>query len=164
MERSGGGKEDMGHWGARGRKYLPFEYTALALLEHMIRNEESGPFTMYCLRKARCIHGQRLDRLLRALGSLVERGWIEPLPGRNTRYRATEEGRMAYFSWVVNYLEFVRSTRIRREPDGQISSSQRLARLRRVAPVMRIFLEDNLDELCSSIAYLPRGEHISGVK
>jgi len=158
MARAGGEKENAGHEGAWGRKYFPFEYTALAILEHMIKNEESGPFTRYGLRKARCIHGQRLDRFTLALESLVEKGWIEPLPGRSTRYRATDEGRGEYLLWGRKYLEFVRSTRIKRGPDGQISSSYRGVRLRYVASVMGIALENNLDELCSSIAYLLKGK------
>lgn len=107
---------------ARGRSYFPFEYTALALLEHMIKEEESGPFTRYSLSKVKSVRGQRRDRFARALELLVERGWIEPQPGRSTRYRATDEGKREYLLWGRKYLEFVRSTRIRRGP-GERSSS-----------------------------------------
>jgi len=157
MARAGGENENAGHESARGRRYFPFEYTALALLEHMIKEEETGPFTRYSLRKVRSVRGQRLDRFTRALELLIEKGWIEPRPGRSTRYRATDEGRREYLLWGMKYLEFVRSTRIRRGPDGQISSSYRGVRLRYVASVMGIALENNLDELCSSIAYLLKG-------
>jgi len=122
MARAGGENENAGRESARGRRYFPFEYTALALLEHMIKEEGSGPFTRYSLRKVRSVRGQRRDRFIRALGLLVGMGWIEVQPGKGARYRVTDEGRMQYLLWGLRYLEFVRSTRIRREPDERSSS------------------------------------------
>jgi hypothetical protein len=141
MARAGGDKENAAREGAWGRRYFPFEYTALALLEHMIKDEGTGPFTRYRLRKARCIRGQRLDRFTRALGLLIERGWIEPQPGKIKRYRATDEGRREYLLWGRRYLEFVRSTRIRRGLGERISSYFN-ARLWNSATVMGIALEN----------------------
>jgi len=122
MARAGGENENAGRESARGRRYFPFEYTMLALLEHMVKEEGSGPFTRYSLRKVRSVRGQRLDRFVQALGLLVERGWIEVQPGKGARYRVTDIGRREYLSWGLKTLEFVRSTRIRREP-GERSSS-----------------------------------------
>jgi hypothetical protein len=107
----------------------------------MIKDEGTGPFTRYRLRKARCIRGQRLDRFTRALGLLIERGWIEPQPGKIKRYRATDEGRREYLLWGRRYLEFVRSTRIRRGLGERISSYFNV-RLWNSATVMGIALEN----------------------
>lgn len=130
MARVGGGNENAGHLGAQGRRlHFPLEYTTLALLEHMITEEDSGPFTSYGLRKVKSVRGQRRDRFTRAIEILIERGWVEPLPGKNTRYRATDWGKKEYLSWGCRTLEFVRSTRIKREPD-ELTSSYRFVRLR----------------------------------
>jgi len=154
MARSDGEKENAGHENAWGRRYFPIEYTAFALIEHMIKNDGSGPFSRHSLRKVRSVRGQRRDRFIRVIELLVERGLIEPQPRESNRYRVTERGKMEYLSWGRKFLEFVRSTRIKREPDERTSSSYRGVRLRDVASVMGIALENNLDELCSSIAYL----------
>ena len=122
MARAGGENENAGRESARGRRYFPFEYTMLALLEHMVKEEGSGPFTRYSLRKVRSVRGQRRDRFVQALGLLVKMGWIEVQPGKGARYRVTDIGRREYLSWGLKTLEFVRSTRIRREP-GERSSS-----------------------------------------
>jgi hypothetical protein len=122
MARAGGENGNAGRESARGGRYFPFEYTALALLEHMIKEEGSGPFTSYSLRKVRSIRGQRRDRFVRALRLLVEMGWIEVQPGKGARYRVTDVGRKEYLSWGLKTLEFVRSTRIRQEPGERTSS------------------------------------------
>lgn len=122
MARAGGENGNARHESARGRRlHFPFEYTALALLEHMVEEEGSGPFTRYSLGKVKSVRGQRRDRFIRALGLLVERGWVEVQPGKGARYRVTDEGRREYLLWGLRYLEFVRSTRIRREPGERTS-------------------------------------------
>ena len=141
MARAGGENENAGRESARGRRYFPFEYTMLALLEHMVKEEGSGPFTRYSLRKVRSVRGQRLDRFVQALGLLVKMGWIEVQPGKGARYRVTDIGRREYLSWGLKTLEFVRSTRIRREP-GERSSSFCNGRSGDVASVSGIALGD----------------------
>jgi len=141
MARVGGGNENAGHLGARGRRYFPFEYTALALLEHIVTEEDSGPFTSYGLRKVKSVRGQRLDRFTLAIEILIERGWVEPLPGKNTRYRATDWGKKEYLSWGCRTLEFVRSTRVKRG-HGELTSSYRVVRLRDSATGRVIALGD----------------------
>jgi hypothetical protein len=91
--------------GAKKRKYFPAEYTALRLLEYMIGNEKSGPFSVYRLMWIEGIRRQRRDRIRLILGRLVESGFVEAVPGNSTCYQASEIGKMEY-PWIKGVLMF----------------------------------------------------------
>lgn len=114
MARASGKMENAGHGGARGRRYFSFEYTAFRLLEYMIGNEPRGPFSVYHLMWIEGIRRQRRDRVRQILNQLMERGWVEAVSGDRTRYQVTQKGKIVYTSWVRGYLEFIRSTKLRK--------------------------------------------------
>jgi len=82
--------------GVRKRKYFPAEYTAFRILEYMICNEKSGPFSVYHLMWIGGIRRQRRDRIRQILGRLTESGLVDAVPGNSTHYKASEIGKTEY--------------------------------------------------------------------
>ncbi|MEM2878665.1 MAG: hypothetical protein QXG10_03870 [Candidatus Hadarchaeales archaeon] len=83
-----------------GAPHIPLGCMALRMLEYMVMKEGDSPFTVYHLMRFCPGRWLRRDRVREMLGMLMERGWVEALPGVpgrggsvTTRYRATEKGR-----------------------------------------------------------------------
>ncbi|MEM2865644.1 MAG: hypothetical protein QW098_00670 [Candidatus Hadarchaeales archaeon] len=99
--------------GKKRVKYLPAECIALEVLEYMILMKEKGPFTLYQLMNHGVKSRQRRDRMRQILELMVERGWVEVVPGYPRRYQVTAKGEEIYHQ-TREFREFSRSLRFNR--------------------------------------------------
>jgi DNA-binding PadR family transcriptional regulator len=97
----------------RGGDRQSFEFTILAILEYLVRQEPIGPVTKYHLmNRVPGIPSQRQDRVSAILDLLVQRGWVTAEAKDNTvAYLITHAGKTEYDKWVKQFLAWVRTLR-----------------------------------------------------
>ena len=90
-----------------------FEFTILAILEYLVRQETIGPVTKYHLmNRVPGLPSQRQDRVSTILDLLVQRKWISEEPKDDTvAYVITKDGKSEYDKWVKQFLTWVRTLR-----------------------------------------------------
>ena len=97
----------------RGGDRQSFEFTILAILEYLVRQEPIGPVTKYHLmNRVPGLPSQRQDRVSAILDLLVQRGWATAEAKDDTvAYLITQAGKTEYDKWAKQFLAWVRTLR-----------------------------------------------------
>jgi DNA-binding PadR family transcriptional regulator len=94
------------------KKSHPAEYTMFSILEYLCLNSLKTPVTKnHIIRMVPNIRQQRSDRISNIMDVLEQNGFVKSIKttSETVFYQVTDKGIEAYYKWVKDYLDFIRS-------------------------------------------------------